>query len=86
MTVASEREGILALPGRAAGTSFRGRVAMTFAQSAGRLAGSRLSTKLAMLLLCYIGWVDMEFKQRKIRQQQQQLNAERTDNDPQPYY
>ena len=51
MTVASEREGVLAQPGGATRSSLGGRVAMSFAQAARRLAGSRLSTKLAVFLL-----------------------------------
>jgi len=51
VAVTSEREGVLAQPGGAAGTAFRGGVAMAFAQSARRLASGRLSTKFAMLLL-----------------------------------
>jgi len=51
VTVASEREGVLAQPGGATRSSLGGRVAMSFAQAARRLAGSRLSTKLAVFLL-----------------------------------
>jgi len=51
VTVASEREGVLAQPSGATRSSLGGRVAMSFAQAARRLAGSRLSTKLAVFLL-----------------------------------
>jgi len=51
VAVASEREGVLAQPGGATGASLCGGVAMSFAQTAGSLAGGSLSTKLTMLLL-----------------------------------
>jgi len=53
MAVASEREGVLAQPGGATGASLGGGVAMAFAQSTRRLAGSSLATKLAMFLLSF---------------------------------
>jgi len=51
VTVASEREGVLAQPGGAAGASFGGRIAMSLAQSTRCLSSGSLATKLAMLLL-----------------------------------
>jgi len=51
VTVASEREGVLAQPSGATRSSLGGRVAMSFAQPARRLSGRRLSTKLAVFLL-----------------------------------
>jgi len=58
MTVAGEGEGVLAQPGGAARASLRCGVAMAFAQSAGRLSGGRLATKLAMFLLGFADPLD----------------------------